>query len=86
MSREPFTHKANKEFREKYFSQCFDETYDLTNIEIKEWWQLRVECFYLYDSKVDNCVKRIKGLWYLLTDTDCVEIKNKRWTDFGFQQ
>lgn len=72
MAREPVTHKENKVFKEKYLSSCFDETYNLSNNEIKEWWQLRIELYYLYDHENENCVKRIKGLWYLLTDSDCV--------------
>lgn len=84
MSLEPSTHAKNKEFKEKYLN-CFDETYNLTNQEIKEWWNLRLELYPLYSSEDENCVKRIKGLWYLLTEEDLKEIRNKKWTDFGFQ-
>lgn len=47
MSQEPPTHVKNKEFKEKYLN-CFDETYNLTNPEIKEWWNLRLELYPLY--------------------------------------
>lgn len=48
MTQEPATHKKNKEFKEKYLSSCFDETYDLSNNEVKEWWDLRVDLYSLY--------------------------------------
>ncbi|CAD8091179.1 unnamed protein product [Paramecium sonneborni] len=86
MAHEPTTHAKNKEFKEKYLSSCFDETYDLSNQEIKEWWELRVELYPLYSHEDENCVKRIKGLWYLLTDSDLEQIRNQKWTEFGFQQ
>lgn len=50
MSKEPDTHKLNKEFKEKYLSSCFDEVYNLTPNEIREWWELRVDLYFLYDS------------------------------------
>ncbi len=85
MSQEPVTHRKNKEFKEKYLSSCFDETYDLSNNEVREWWDLRIDLYALYSHQDENCVKRIKGLWYLLTDSDLLEIRNPKWTEFGFQ-
>ncbi|KAM3134580.1 hypothetical protein pb186bvf_013394 [Paramecium bursaria] len=84
--REPVIHKENKPLNEILFSQCYDQTYDLTQMEIRQWWELRAELFPLYDANDLNCVKRVKGLWYLLTETECQQIKNPKWTEFGFQQ
>ncbi|KAM3126712.1 hypothetical protein pb186bvf_021187 [Paramecium bursaria] len=86
MQREPVIHKENKPLNEILFSQCYDQTYDLTQMEIRQWWELRAELFPLYDANDLNCVKRVKGLWYLLTETECQQIKNPKWTEFGFQQ
>lgn len=43
-----------------------------------------MDLFLLYTNEDENCIKRIKGLWYLLTEDELQTIRNEKWTKFGF--